>query len=176
MNTDTINVMFSTVLEKFDGNLWGLHVKVPDVKSDQLMSTGNKRWMALLNKKATIRCALMPSKTGYFININQQLAKKLAIQVGDPVHFEMTPDTSEYGMEMPEELQVTFDQEPEAFDLFDKLTPGKKRNLIYIVSKVKNSNSRIKKSLAIVAHLKEVQGRLDFKKLNETIKYYNNQL
>jgi hypothetical protein len=54
------------------------------------------------------------------------------------------------------------------------LTKGKQRGLIYIVTKVKNTNSRLNKSLAIIEHLKDVKGNLEYKMLNEKIKYYNN--
>ena len=165
---------FTSTLEKFPGNLWGLHVKVPTTVSAAMLNTGNKRWKAMINQTEEIRCAMMPSQSGYFININQKIAKKLGAAIGDNLKFRMTPDHSEYGMEMPEELQVMFDQEPSAFEFFQQLTPGKQRNLIYLVNNVKNTDSRIRKSLAIVTHLKEEKGTLDFKKLNQLIKYYNN--
>ena len=78
-------------------------------------------------------------------------------------------------MPMPEELQVMLDQEPAAAAVFDLLTSGKKRSLIYLVSKVKSVPSRINKALAIVEHLKTCGESLDFKALNELIKYYNHR-
>jgi uncharacterized protein YdeI (YjbR/CyaY-like superfamily) len=75
---------------------------------------------------------------------------------------------------MPEELQVLLDQDDMGNELFHALTKGKQRSLVYLVSKVKNSNSRLNKSLAIIEHLKDVKGKLDYRMLNEKIKYYNN--
>ena len=66
------------------------------------------------------------------------------------------------------------DQEETAKEIFESLTPGKQRTLIYIVLKVKNTDSRIRKALAIVEHLNESKGDLDFKRLNVLIKHYNN--
>ena len=85
----------------------------------------------------------------------------------------MSLEASKYGVDMPEELQAALDQDPLAMEFFDLLTPGKQRNLIYLVNKVKNTNSRINKALAIIDHLTEMQGKLDFKLLNEKIKEYN---
>ncbi|MBE62878.1 MAG: hypothetical protein CMB89_11005, partial [Flammeovirgaceae bacterium] len=65
------------------------------------------------------------------------------------------------------------DQDKLASEFFHDLTPGKQRNLIYIISKVKNTDSRINKALAIIDHLTERNGKLDFKLLNEKIKEYN---
>jgi uncharacterized protein YdeI (YjbR/CyaY-like superfamily) len=73
-------------------------------------------------------------------------------------------------MPMPEELEELLLQDPEGDMYFHELTPGKQRNLIYMVSKPKGVDTRIKKALVIVQHLKEVKGQLDFKMLNEAYK------
>lgn len=116
----------------------------------------------------------MKAKRGWFILLNHEIRQKLRVEEGDELKITIEKDTSEYGMDVPDELKVMLEQDPEASDYFYQLTKGKQRNLIYIVSKVKNMDSRINKALAIVSHLKEVEGHLDFKKLNQSIKYFNN--
>ncbi len=115
------------------------------------------------------------NKVESFILVNKEVRTKLSLTEGDEATIEVAKDHSKYGMDMPEELSVLFDQELEAKTFFEKLTPGKQRALLYLVTKVKNTNSRLNKALAIVHHLKEVNGKLDFKMLNETIKYYNSR-
>lgn len=85
-------------------------------------------------------------------------------------------NSSEYGLEMPEELAMVLEQDEEAKSYFDELTKSKQRSLIYIVLKVKNTDSRVRKALTIAAHLQQSKGTLDFKKLNEWTKYYNNKI
>jgi uncharacterized protein YdeI (YjbR/CyaY-like superfamily) len=85
----------------------------------------------------------------------------------------MVKDDSKYGMPMPDEFQEVLYQEPDASKYFHELTAGKQRSLLYIVGKVKNTESRIKKSLAIADHLVANKGKLDFKMLNEAFKEYN---
>jgi len=68
---------------------------------------------------------------------------------------------------------MLLEQDDEGRIFFEKLTPGKKRSLVYLVGKVKNIDSQLNKGLAILDHLKSVEGKLDFKKLNELIKDYN---
>jgi len=41
------------------------------------------------------------------------------------------------------------------------------------VNKIKNTDIKINRSMAIAQHLMDVKGMLDFKQLNETIKEYN---
>jgi len=116
----------------------------------------------------------MPKDGAYFILINKQVRDQLGLALGDPVEIRLEADQSEYGMPMPDELQVTLAQDEMASRHFHALTPGKQRNLIYIVSRVKSTDSRIRKALAIAEHLNASRGKLDFKALNEVIKRYNN--
>ena len=54
--------------------------------------------------------------------------------------------------------------------LFHNLTPGKQRNLIYIVAKPKSQDIRIRKAIVIIEYLKSSGGTIDFKELNEALK------
>ncbi len=164
---------FTSKLETFDGNLWGYHFHVPDEIAEKFIEGNNRRVITTVNQSIELRSALMGSKTGWFIMMNKPTVTKHQLHVGVELQVRLEKDSSKYGMEMPEELLVLLDQDEEGDKLFHELTPGKQRSLIYIVSKVKNTNSRLNKALAIVHHLKEVQGKLDFKRLNETIKMYN---
>ena len=164
----------TTVLEDFKSKLWGGYVRIPETIVDALIEGIDKRVICTFNGKKEIRASFMKTADFWFILVNKEIQKKLTLSFGDKVTISLIKDTSEYGMEMPEELQVLLDQDIEGNDFFHALTPGKQRSLIYIVNKVKNTNSRLAKALAIVHHLKEVNGKLDFKRLNETIKEYNN--
>ena len=127
-----------------------------------------------INQKIKFPAALLKSRDYWFVLVNKSNRDNANIEEGQKIEVALEKDHSEYGHEMPEELQVLLDQDEKGSTHFFALTKGKQRALIYLVGKVKNSNSRLNKSLAIVEHLKEVQGKLDFRKLNDKIKYYNN--
>ncbi len=133
----------------------------------------NRRVLCIINNHLTIRKALMPSGDGWFILVNERVRKKLGLQTGYRVEISMSKDQSDYGMEMPESFSDLMDQDQEGKAYFDQLTPGRKRNLIYIVRRVKNVDSQLRKGLAILDHLKETEGMLDFNVLNQKIKAYN---
>ena len=82
-------------------------------------------------------------------------------------------DTSKYGMPMPEEFEEVLSTDLDGQKYFEQLTDGKKRNLIYMVAKVKNVDLKVAKSLIILDHLKANEGKLDFKLLNEAMKLKN---
>ena len=168
---------FSASLQEFENqlaSLWKSHIAVPTAIAERLTADGNRRVVCTINEDYKMHCALMSSEDYWYIMLSKNMRTKMRLKKGSVIQVQIETDTSEYGMEMPEELLETFNQEPEAFEFFKSLTPGKQRTLIYIVNKVKNTDSRLRKALAIAAHLNEVGDKLDFKKLNETIKYYNN--
>lgn len=161
-------------LEKFDSHLWQYHIPVPEEIATTYIEGENRRVYCTLNGQHRIQCALMKSQSYWYVLVNKEIRNKLSIEEGDTIKVLLEKDHTEFGHDMPEELQVMLDQDEEGNHYFRKLTPGKQRSLVYLVVKVKNSDSRLRKSLAILYHLKEVKGALDFKMLNETIKYYNN--
>ena len=63
-------------------------------------------------------------------------------------------DESDYGVEMPEELEAVLQSDPVALELFNAFTPGKKRSLIYSILKIKNPDLRISKALNFCKNIK----------------------
>ncbi|MFY0605246.1 MAG: YdeI/OmpD-associated family protein [Cyclobacteriaceae bacterium] len=169
-------IEFETVIAKFDGieaNVYQLHLPIPDHISSQMLAGGANRFICQLNNRQTIHSGIMSSKEYRYILINKKVMQTLELDVGSDVNVTIKVDESKYGMELPIEFEEVLNSDPKGSEYFEQLTPGKQRNLIYIVSKVKNVDSRISKSLAIMEHLNATSGKLDFKQLNQLIKEYN---
>lgn len=164
---------FTTTLEKFDSNMWGYHFPIPTPIAKQFIEGTNRRVKCDINGVMTLQCALMPYSEGYFVLINQDLVKKHGFVLHKEVNIQIEKDHSEFGHDVPESFRVLLDQDLEGKRYFDQLTPGKQRSLIYLVGKVKNVDSQLNKGLAILDHLKLESGILDYKKLNQLIKEYN---
>ena len=164
---------FKTTLQKFDSNLWGFHLPVPSTIADNFIEGNDRRIICWINGKLRMQNALMPYSEGYFLLINKDLVKKLDLSVGKEVKLKLEKDRSEFGLPMPESFRALLEQDTEGNQYFEKLTPGRKRSLIYLVGKVKKIDSQLNKGLAILDHLKSGKGHLDYKKLNQLIKEYN---
>lgn len=131
--------------------------------------------MGSINGSPGHQFGIMHSAAYDYILVSKKFTQKLNLVVGTALTVELQKDESTYGMEMPEELSEMLNQDPLTNDYFHNLTPGKQRNLIYLVTQVKSTKSRMAKALAIADHLVNAQGKLDFKVLNERIKFYNQQ-
>ena len=166
-------IEFSTTLEQFSNNVYGYHLPVDANITTLMTSDTHKRVKCTLNNSIQIHSGLMPIDGGSFILINKKVRNKLGLELGDSVSVAIEKDTSEYGIPMPDSFMVLLDQDKEGSIFFHALTPGKQRSLIYLTSKVKNIDKQINKGLAILEHLRDVQGKLDYKMLAEKIKAYN---
>jgi len=167
-------LIFTTILTQFPSSpIWGWHFLVPPSVAQQLIQGKSRRVICTINDTVILHSALMPDKGTWFIMINQQIQKKLKIPLHGEITVSLSIDLSEYGMPMPEEFREVLDQNPDADTFFHTLTAGKQRSLLYIIGKVKNSESRIRKSLAIADHLIANRGSINYKLLHEALKEYN---
>lgn len=168
-------IEIKSTLENFHNKLWSYYIPVSKKIGDQLVEGDNRRVLCSINGNAPVHSALMHKDGEYTIYVNTELQKKLGIQEGDTLNVNLEKDTSEFGIPMPESFEVLLAQDDEGRGYFEGLTKGKQRSLIYIVKNVKNVDSQLAKGLAIMHHLKEDKGALDFKRLNVLIKEYNNR-
>lgn len=155
---------FKGIVEESAGAVYGFHVKVPQQISDWFLKQNIKRLVCTINEDYTWQCALIPFGNGiYYILLNAEIRKKQLLNVGSEVSIQLKEDTSKYGLPMPEEMQELLYQDPKGDQLFHKLTLGKQRSLLHLVGKPKSSQKRLEKALIVLDHLKNQNGKLDFK-------------
>jgi hypothetical protein len=164
-------IRFDTTLERFDSNLWHFHIVVPEAVAEKFLKQQVSRVVCSLNGSPGFQCAILSAGKGtHFINVNKKLRDTLKLKEGCKVSACITEDTSEYGLPMPEELEAALAQDDDGNNLFHALTPGKQRTLLYIVSVPKNVDLRIKRALVILEHVKQTNGKIDYKELNRMLK------
>jgi Bacteriocin-protection, YdeI or OmpD-Associated/Domain of unknown function (DUF1905) len=145
--------MMGYIVQKFSN---GMHYILPDVKIvSRLTKNGNRRAICKLNDTVEFHCGFMPKKEGgHFIIIGAALCKKLKIKAGSKVKAAFSADESEYQFEMPEELKEVLDTDPAANKIFQSLTKGNQRGLMYLVTLVKSGDKKIERALKIAEKIK----------------------
>ncbi len=143
----------------------GYHfIVIPEDIAQQVIKAKNKRVRCLLNAETVIHCQLNFSVVeGYKVNISKRKFKTLGLVAGSQVQVQIAHDDSLYQAPMPEELQEVLDTDPEGFQCFEALTPGKQRSIIFRVASGKSIDTRINRSLKMIEKLK--MGITDLKKL-----------
>lgn len=113
-----------------------------------------KRCCYQLDGGQLYHAALLPRAVGgYYIILNKQARAIAGITTGSSVTVTLTPDTSDFQCEMPDELAEVLATDPEAYEVFQSLTPGRQRSLIYLVTAVKSTDKRIERALRVARAL-----------------------
>lgn len=167
---------FEGILLKEDSSLaWNYRIAVPDAICHSILklnTTKNaRRIICTLNNEISFHAALMPDgNKGYYIVINKENRDKAKITKDKPISISIQPDESKYGIALAKEMEILLEQDEDGNRLFHQLTIGKQRSLLHIVFIQKTEQKRIEKGIIILEHLKNMNGKLDFKQLNEDFK------
>ena len=106
---------------------------------------------------------------GHYVIFSKERQRALEAADLDPerltVHLEV--DDSRYGAPMPEEFAAVLAEDALANAYFHELTPGRQRNVLYLIGRYKTSDTRLRKAVAIAEYLAEARGQLDSKELGE---------
>ena len=142
----------------FEASLSGIHsFFVPKEIALPFLDQGHDRVQVRINfeeKEVGYYAALRPIKGRYPIMLNKANQKELGLFPNDYFRVQLLEDTSRYGVDLPEEFEAVMASDPEAQEIFDSLSMGKRRGLIYVVLRYKNSQTRIEKSLLLCENLK----------------------
>lgn len=90
----------------------------------------------------------------YRIFFSKAKRDELGIGIGEMVTFQLFKDESKYGVEVPEALDAVLLSDYDAFEIFEKLTPGKQRSIIYFIKRIKNVQTQVDKSILMTENLK----------------------
>ena len=116
---------------------------------------------------------LSDGKGDYFIILNESRCKKIGLVLGEEIEFQIEQDKSELGMTMSDEFAEVMNQFDEAKRVFDGLTPGKKRSLIYWADNVKSAEIKVRRAIMLCTYLEANKDDLDFETLNQEMKEAN---
>lgn len=86
----------------------------------------------------------------FYIILSKKNLKNIRKKPGDEVEFVLREDPNPLGVEMPETLEVLLEQDPELSKLFEKFTPGKKRSVIHEISRIKDIDRQIARSIDLI--------------------------
>lgn len=160
----------TTHLRRFDGKLWSYVLPFQKEEVEEFI-TDDRRILLYFNNEDYIHCALMPDGIGdFFVNINKEIRKQFKLEEDASLQVSISKDNSKYGMPVPQELEELWKNDVVFYGYFHALTPGKQRNLLHLVNKIKSKTKRQEKAVVIYQYLIEAKGKLDFKELNAAFK------
>ncbi len=143
---------------EFEVALRGSHsLVVPDDYALPFIKKGHKRVRVVAKfegRSISFHAAIQQYQGRYVMTFGKRYQKELGVFPNDYFQLQFFEDTSRYGVDMPEELQAVLDGDMEAMEIFSSFTEGKIRSIIYIISRYKNVQTRVDKSLILAENLK----------------------
>jgi len=148
LKTDQFNVL---LIDK-------MTVYIPKKYALQFYNNGHKRVKVKASSNtATIEfhAALIREKSGQFkIYFSKAKQNELDVSFNDYFKIQLFEDTSKYGVELSEEFEAVLLSDYDAYTIFEALTAGKQRSIIYAIARYKSSQTRIDKALLLTKNLK----------------------
>ena len=149
-------VRFESTLDRLPRKGGEFYMLVPDEVAMQFVE-GRKpaRVRCLLNGKVDFQCAIRPKGGGgFYINIGTPLRQEGKFVLGQKLHAEVRKDESEFGRDVPEELQELLEMDEEGKRLFYDSLPSHQRAVIYYVAGAKSVQVRIDRAIMMINRLK----------------------
>lgn len=169
-------IRLNVQLHKSEGKLWGWYIPLDDLVVQEIKELGWNRLIANIDDARPLHCAMISFGKGRRgITLNKPFVKENGFLIDQKLNLELREDESKYGMSVSDEFYAALKSDTEAKAYFEKLTPGKQRNLIYFADNVKSSDIRIRRALVVMNHLNLHKGKIDFKDLTKEMKKANNR-
>ncbi len=143
-------------LEKRKGGYFYLQLDADIIH--QFSKARATRIICTIDQIVSYRCGLNHLGDGnFYVIVAGKYLQQLDKQLGDEVAYTIEEDPDQLGVEMPEVLAVFLEQDDQSNKIFNHITDGKKRTLIYSILKIKNIDKQIK---TIIEFLAKEQVRL----------------
>jgi hypothetical protein len=137
-------------LEKFDGGMHYFLIPESLIKKFE----PHKRAICTIHE-ISFHCAFMRKKEGgYFVNVGATVLKKIKLKKGASFTATFKEDTTKHQFELPIEFEEVLKTDDKAKKIFEALTEGNQRGLLYLVTKIKSWDKKIEKSLLIAEKIK----------------------
>ncbi|CAG4995408.1 hypothetical protein DYBT9275_01630 [Dyadobacter sp. CECT 9275] len=112
------------------------------------------RMRCTLNGSIAFQCAIRPrGGGGFYINVGATLRQQGKLVLGQKLSAMVWKDDSEFGRDVPVELQELFEIDPEGKALFDALLPSHQRGIIQYVADARSEQVRIDRAVKMINRL-----------------------
>lgn len=130
------------LLEKFSGKGGWTFAKIPEIAQDKKVHFGWVKVRGTIDGFEIRKYHLMPMGNGnLFLPVKAEIRKKIKKQEGDFVHIILYPDTEP--LEVPEEMLLCLEDEPEALHFFNSLSESERKYYIQWIYAAKKDETKV---------------------------------
>jgi Domain of unknown function (DUF1905)/Bacteriocin-protection, YdeI or OmpD-Associated len=154
------------LLEKFQGKGGWTYARIPDILPDKHAPFGWVRVQGTIDNFEIKNYHLMPMGNGkLFLPVKAAIRKKIGKAEGDYVHVILYRD--DLPVDIPEELQLCFLDEPNAYEIFLAYTDGEKKAFIDWIYSAKKEETKIERIAKTISKIQKRQRLTDKDQSND---------
>lgn len=140
------------LLKKIPGKGGWTYADLPQVAQNKNAPFGWVKVKGTIDGFEIRKYHLMPYGDGkLFLPVKAEIRKKIKKKEGDFVHVILYPDNEP--TEIPEEMLLCLEDEPQALKFFNSLTDGEKQKYIKWIYSAKQENTRIERLASAINRL-----------------------
>lgn len=140
------------VIEQLDKRKGGYsYICLPGEVVNKFKDQRQTRLICEVDAAFRFQCGLNHLGNGdFFIILGKKILQSLKKSAGETISFALYYDPDPLGVPMPESLSVLLEQDAALKAAFEKLSMGKKRQVIHYLSRIKNLDKQISTALKVV--------------------------
>ncbi|RDV12597.1 DUF1905 domain-containing protein [Pontibacter diazotrophicus] len=144
-------------------HLPGIHYL--EVPKEVVQELGKGRLYCTVNGKLKFQCGLMALGEGKaYISISKKRMQETGVKLGDTIAATLERDESQFGTEVPAEMEELLRQDEEGNRRFLLLKPGMQRYMLQHVAGVNNPQLRVDRAITLIENLKKLpEGKENFR-------------
>ncbi|CAI8846062.1 DUF1905 domain-containing protein [Chryseobacterium sp. IT-36CA2] len=148
MNPQSIE--FKAIIRQ-NGEMNAAFVEFPFSTEELFNKKGQVRIKAIFDGKVEYRGSLAKMKSDcHILGLTQEIRKQLGKTFGDEVSVSLAEDKEERVVEISDDIAFVFNENPEAKDLFDKMSYTHKKEYIRWIEEAKKPETRENRKIKMI--------------------------
>lgn len=143
-------IEFTAIIQQ-NGAMNAAFVEFPFSTEELFHKKGQIKIKALFDNKIEYRGSLAKMKSDcHILGLTQEVRKQLGKNFGDEVSVSLTEDKEERVVVIADDIAIVFDDNPEAKDLFDKMSYTHKKEYIRWIEEAKKPETRENRKIKMI--------------------------
>ena len=139
------------------------YLTIPAHVVDQFPKGKQTRLLCTIDERIVLNCGLNHLGNGdFFIIVATRHVKVLGVKPGDTLRFTLEEAPQPLGVDLPEVLEALLEQDEDLAQVFEGMTDGKKRSLVFLLQGSKDVDRQVQKAIQFLTDVKA--GRSPYKR------------
>lgn len=147
---------YKTQLFQFNDGLKLHYIQVPEDVAFSMTDKFPFRIFCKMNDYEFPAAIVKHGIDGLIIQMGKQTIKKAKVDLHNEIEVQLKRDNTDHGFDIPVEFEELLLQDEDGRLAWEKLTPGAQRSYLHYLNSCKSSDTKIKRSIAVLQRAQEI--------------------